>query len=232
VVYYPLSTATDTQITDTTLISQLNALANATLYAGTNNIVVTGGLDGILELQYYRSGSGVNLVPVVNGAYVADDNTRNVAPVKAGIPYDLTYHSGNWYVMNMVKKITADNVDFTTYSTEEQVIGTWIDGKPIYRKIVTYTNTSTIGEAGSTVNIPIPHNISNIGEVMSSIGYRVSNANGETFPLPQIGGSGSPTLCTILRAIDRTNIYLRIINDTWATGNTWRFIIKYTKTTD
>jgi hypothetical protein len=159
---YILATPTNTKITDTTLISQLNALANATLYAGTNNIVVTGGLDGILEVQYYKANSGVNLVPIVNGAYVADDNTRNVAPVKAGIPYDLTYHNGNWYVMNMVKKITADNVDFTTYSTTEQVVGTWTDGKTIYRRVIT-AEFGTYLPSGVT---SIPHNISDISEII------------------------------------------------------------------
>lgn len=119
IVYYQLDTPYDTQITDATLISQLNALANNKLYAGTNNIVVTGGLDGILEVQYYRAGSGVNPVPIVNGAYVADDNTRNVAPVKAGIPYDLTYHSGNWYVMNMIPTITSDDIDTATYNVND-----------------------------------------------------------------------------------------------------------------
>lgn len=118
-IAYIRRTPTETQITDSTLISQLNALSEVTLDAGTNSIVVTGGLDGILEVQYYVSGSGVNLVPIVNGAYVADDNTRNVAPVKAGIPYDLTYHSGNWYVMNMVKKITSDDIDTATYNVND-----------------------------------------------------------------------------------------------------------------
>lgn len=42
-----------------------------------------------------------------------------------------------------------------SYSTEEQVIGTWIDGKPIYRKII----QSTTASDGSTKYISIGANV-------------------------------------------------------------------------
>ena len=51
-VYYILATATDTQITDTTLIQQLDNLKNATLFNGVNNISVEGNLPSILYLHY------------------------------------------------------------------------------------------------------------------------------------------------------------------------------------
>ena len=44
------------------------------------------------------------------------------------------------------------------YSTNETVVGTWIDGKPIYRKVVTLSTTKTIDMNG----ISISHGISNI----------------------------------------------------------------------
>ena len=58
-----------------------------------------------------------------------------------------SYHSGVW--SNWRK------VGLTNYSTEEQVIGTWIDGKPIYRKVVAdelNMSNGTIIEV-STLNI-------------------------------------------------------------------------------
>lgn len=33
-------------------------------------------------------------------------------------------------------QLAAKNIDFTEYSTTEKVVGTWIDGKPIYRRVV------------------------------------------------------------------------------------------------
>jgi len=54
--YYALATPTDTQITDTTLIGQLNALGAGKLYAGENNLMVTTSgtnLPAELEVGYY-----------------------------------------------------------------------------------------------------------------------------------------------------------------------------------
>jgi hypothetical protein len=51
-VYYVMQNAINTQITDTTLIQQLDNLKNATLYNGVNNISVDGNLPSILNLHY------------------------------------------------------------------------------------------------------------------------------------------------------------------------------------
>lgn len=58
-VYYPIKNATDTAITDTNLLAQLNAItSNATLTAGTNYIalVPTAGAQGTLDLTMITSG--------------------------------------------------------------------------------------------------------------------------------------------------------------------------------
>lgn len=96
------------------------------------------------------------------------------------------------------------------YSTEEQVIGTWIDGKPLYRKVISHTITGSSQERE-------PHNISNIDRVISiknslinQYGYFMANEP------------------TISANMDAFNIY---ITSEWATGFTY-FIIEYTKTTD
>ena len=49
-VYYPLETATDTEITDTTLISQLEAIYNAPLYEQTNITQTNNDLPMILDI--------------------------------------------------------------------------------------------------------------------------------------------------------------------------------------
>ena len=41
------------------------------------------------------------------------------------------------WVINLVNKVTKKN---NKYSTNETVIGTWIDGKPLYRKVFKETN--------------------------------------------------------------------------------------------
>lgn len=66
--------------------------------------------------------------------------------------------------------VTANNVDFATYSTNEQIAGTWIDGKTIYKK------TIATGPLPSTKNPPllVPMNIQNLGTVVKAEGVYVS----------------------------------------------------------
>lgn len=53
------------------------------------------------------------------------------------------------------------------YLTEEQVIGAWIKGEPIYRKVISIPASSFgTGEASSGTSVSISHNIDNIGVVL------------------------------------------------------------------
>ena len=60
IFYYVLATPTDTQITNTALITQLNALAAATTYNGTTSFTVdgNGNLAAILAVEVEASGGG------------------------------------------------------------------------------------------------------------------------------------------------------------------------------
>lgn len=70
-------------------------------------------------------------------------------------------------------QISSPNVDFTTYSTEEQVVGKWINGKTIYRKC--YTGTITI-TANTRVNADLEAN-SSIEDIISVGGYMGYSSN-------------------------------------------------------
>lgn len=61
---------------------------------------------------------------------------------------------------NVTKQILTNN----NYSTTEHIVGTWIDGKPLYEKTIKYTTALT-----SSNNIP--HNVSNISMVFVSSGF-------------------------------------------------------------
>ena len=50
------------------------------------------------------------------------------------------------------------------YSTEEQIVGTWIDGKPIYKKTINFTTTA-VGKH------TITHNISDLENVIKVEGF-------------------------------------------------------------
>lgn len=58
---------------------------------------------------------------------------------------------------NWVKKLFHKSlVKQTTYSTDEQVVGTWIDGKPIYRRVYTGVTFTTSKDTWVDTNIAIP----------------------------------------------------------------------------
>ena len=68
-----------------------------------------------------------------------------------------------------------DGSENQIYSTDEQVIGKWIDGKPIYRKVVILSTAPDINMHGLTLS----HGISNIDRAISCRAIRTeSNGKG------------------------------------------------------
>ena len=105
------------------------------------------------------------------------------------------------------------------YSTEEQIIGTWTDGRPIYQKIITYdstinSNTWTTIDNSITTAIVDHFFVDNIDWQYSS--YIVGGAN--------TGGGG---LSTTLTANG-----LSLENQTPIAGSNFTLIVKYTKIAD
>ena len=106
-----------------------------------------------------------------------------------------------------------------SYSTEETVIGTWIDGKPLYRKVLSSTTISD-----SNVDITLPSNIDFMStdkvEIKSGgfsfFSDRYTNAN----DLIQIFKFNATTLRVVLGSAWKSNFISAII------------VIEYTKTTD
>lgn len=73
--------------------------------------------------------------------------------------------------------------DGNEYSTDEQVVGHWIDGSPLYQK------TIDLGVLPNNSTKNIPHGISNIKEVCSLAGAVYGFAGGVYYalPLPNVG---------------------------------------------
>ena len=122
----------------------------------------------------------------------------------------------------------VEHKEFTNkevYSTNEQEIGTWIDGKPLYRKVIksTIPTTSTDGTlADSYVSIS-----SNIETVFVEYGF-IPLSSGVTNVLPFTNSNNYRTTVSI--SDSKT---LRIMN--WIASNSGEQIIvsvMYTKTTD
>jgi hypothetical protein len=116
------------------------------------------------------------------------------------------------------------------YSTTEKIIGKWIDGKPLYRKTITFTSTIKTNETTS-----IAHNIENAKNIFIDFGASFMEANiGSSdylsYNFPLIGYVGNLT-DKVYCYVNPTNINF-YANGAW--GNNWtkHITLKYTKTTD
>jgi hypothetical protein len=81
---------------------------------------------------------------------------------------------------------TPQGVPAVHYSTDERVVGTWVDGRTVYEKTL-----YNAGGVSGTLNIP--HNITNLDIIISCEG-QCSDVNGSDVTgriLPRIGGDGN-----------------------------------------
>lgn len=144
--------------------------------------------------------------------YVCLFRNDSISRMKFTIQYTKTTDvagSGDW---------TPSGARAVHYSTNEQVIGTWIDGKPLYEKAFTGLSQPTNGDNWVTINgVTIP----NIGEVISLNAFSV-------------GGSGN-MIKVALAEYSRNNngdgVQVSVVSSSFnRTINT--AVVQYTKTTD
>ena len=117
------------------------------------------------------------------------------------------------YVKDLITKVLKK---FNTYSTDEKLIGFWIDGKPLYRKIITGTTTSSVDSyySLSGINYDI---ITNIKVLVNTPAYVVD--------LSTYSNSGQNGVL-----IEKSQNRLRISNNNYAFYNSPVIIIlEYTK---
>lgn len=96
-LYYALATPTVTQITDSTLIGQLEALENATVYSGKTIFANSGNLPATLSLGYIRPNVKgiVGAIPTVNDATLKiQANGTDVATFTANASENVTANIG------------------------------------------------------------------------------------------------------------------------------------------
>ena len=110
--------------------------------------------------------------------------------------------------------------DILKYSTAEQVIGTWVDGKPVYRKVI------DCGSLPNTSNKDVSHNIQNLGVTIKCIGMAVRTSDSRALTIPD-----STPNAEIGCGVTNTNVYITTHNDRSSFNNSF-LILEYTKTTD
>ena len=145
--------------------------------------------------------------------------------IDVGIPlvfYDLKNRSvGVNSIPNNQGTLEVNGADVSnTYRTTETRIGTWIDGSPLYRKVINF------GALPNNSNKDVAHNIQNIGVTISCIGMAVRTSDSRALTIPD-----STPSAEIGCGVTNTNVYIVTHNDRSSFDN-GSLILEYTKTTD
>lgn len=114
------------------------------------------------------------------------------------------------------KFVTTSDISYSIYETKTSA--TWIDGKPIYRKVV---DTGAFPNATSK---SVNHNISNIGTIINIRCMGIAS-NGITI---NVGYTSSPIYCYV----DGEKVYISSGTTDMSAYTSSYTIIEYTKTTD
>ena len=201
---------------------------------GVADVVVTGDLAGSLAIKYYQQGTGTYTAPIVGGAEIDGGDNEQVVELDSYLPYRLVYDTnGYWRVLNKGPKVTtgaiADgavtpaklSVDPGKYSAVETVIGSWIDGRPVYRKVL----TGTTPEGGAILN----HGISNFSRILSVGGWVQSGSFGSQ-PIQRVVTDALGPYGIGVGDFTSTTFLLQVGSDADIRGKPYTLILEYIKT--
>lgn len=107
------------------------------------------------------------------------------------------------------------------YSTEEQHVGTWIDGKPLYQKVIEF------GTLPNATHKDIEHGIADVEEIFISGGY-VKSTSGWS----NLINVSTPYALEDSWYFSLNNTYIRCSTGSDHTNTIAYVIVQYTKTTD
>ncbi len=191
-----IATASTTSASTDFIVGYVNNPPEGTATAGDNP-----GACGLIDVR--GSGTTAPTEAQIRAAITADGGTGTTAyyvvlatisvPAGATAITDTNIFQGDksrtndYATLNGVIADLADEINTLrvrdNYSTTEQVVGTWIDGKPIYRKVVSHHLLNT-GD-WSTIS-----GITNVDNLIDLHGY-AEESTGEKFYVPYSNASNS-----------------------------------------
>ena len=131
-----------------------------------------------------------------------------------------------------------DGENFSIYSTNEQVVGKWINGKPIYRKCFKNVAFSNLKVESGRCTMSTKIDIDNIDKIISIHGETHTAIGTDydltsIFPNVNIAYDRSIQFCSYV-IIANSNYMIYIAgNNGFIQGNCYiDYIVEYTKTTD
>lgn len=191
-----------------------------------------------LDLQ----GTGA-IYSIYSGTLVNNDGaaraTSEAAALLAGETYELVFDAevggGCWKATGLVQLLVGTNdiengavtpaklsIDPGKYSTAETIIGSWIDGRPVYRKVL----TGTTPDGSVTIN----HGISNFSRILN-VGGWVQSGNFGSQPIQRVLPDGALTQYGIgVGDFSSTSFLLQVGTNGSIRRKPYAIILEYIKT--
>lgn len=232
-----ISTASTTSARIDSIVAYVNSPATASDTSVDNptacGIIAVNGTSGGAPLDSAirtaitadgGTGSTAYYVVIANVSVPANTTTITSGLISAGKSINLSNvaTTGSNGLMSGADKSKLDNISSAIgdYSTTETVVGTWIDGKPVYRKV--YTGTLEPG-------LSIVADTSDISGVVKIGGYVASAAD---FRIPCPFYTSSSSYFSVAVAASTANRAIYAYHSPNFDSCTYQIVIEYTKTTD
>lgn len=154
----------------------------------------------------------IESVASVNGLVFPDDFMTSA---------DLEDYATKEYVNEAIAEIPSP---LHEYSTSEKIVGTWVDGKPIYEKTI---NIGALSKSNSWQSFN--HNIANLKRIISCNGWMIDTTGGVLYmyPIPENRPNTQNGICIEVTITD-INIFHNWLDNVGECYVT----MTYTKTTD
>lgn len=117
----------------------------------------------------------------------------------------------------------VDNIN--EYSTSEKVIGKWINGKPLYRKVISF------GSLPNSTTKNVAHEISNLGEV-TRLSAIATNGSGSYKTIPDVISTNTATYMTSQVKLSISSGNIVIYTESNQSSFSTYVVMEYTKTSD
>lgn len=174
--------------------------------------------DAVTWLKTFDDSDTIQIANGGTGATTAANALKNLGAAPATA--DSTYTSCYYRTVGGVKEwINPPMVLGTEYRTTERY-----KGKPVYKKVFSYTVATAVTATNTYKEVSIPHGVTNISELSS---WSVHSTSSGAL-LPYVGGTGT----TSLSRLQGNNVVIRTLNQNIVAGETYFIWLAYIKTTD
>lgn len=189
------------------------------------NVGTISSLDELVELKGVVKDSTVNLYYELNSTYPSDTLVMGLVTSDGRIDVYCARQNDTWvdcYVTVRYTKTTdtTSPVEYASpndYSTSEKIVGTWVDGKPIYQKVYSIYMTS------DTYTAPFLPEVDDI----ISINF-MSRDSRNSYSHPYYSGTNDYSRVYV----ENGNLLVKLGSAYPTKPATVNIIIQYTKTTD